>query len=141
MELQMHNNRPLLLVEDDEVDAKSVKRAMKDLNVTNPLYHKENGEEALRFLRDPKVEKPAIIILDINMPGMNGLEMLKILKHDEELKHIPVIILTTSRTEAERNEGFSTGAAGYMIKPVEYRQFVEVIRTINLYWTISELPE
>lgn len=137
----MHNNRCILLVEDDEVDAMSVKRALKDLNVTNTLYHVESGENALEYLKSEKNERPAIILLDINMPGMNGLELLRILKQDTELKHIPIIILTTSRIEGERYESFSIGAAGFMVKPVEYRQFVEVIRAINLYWTISELPE
>ena len=137
----MKEKRSILLVEDDDVDAMSVKRALKDLNVTNRLFHAENAESALTFLKNTENERPTIILLDINMPGMNGLELLKILKQDPDLRHIPVIILTTSRSEMERYESFFTGAAGYMVKPVEYQQFVEVMRTINLYWTLSELPE
>ena len=136
-----HNNRSILLVEDDEVDAMSVKRALKDLNVTNRLHHVENAELALEYLRSDKNERPAIILLDINMPGMNGIELLKIIKQDPDIRHIPIIILTTSRIEGEKYESFSSGAAGFMVKPVEYRQFVEVIRAINLYWTLSELVE
>lgn len=137
----MNKDKPILLVEDDEVDVMSVKRALRDLNVTNLLYHAGNGEEALLILKNPGNRLPAIILLDINMPRMNGIEFLKIVKLDPDLRQIPVIMLTTSRADIERNESFYTGAAGYMVKPVEYKQFVEVMRTINLYWTLSELPE
>ena len=132
--------KSILLVEDDLVDMMSVKRALRDLNVTNPLYHVENGEEALEFLRDDKNPVPAIILLDINMPKMNGLEFLEIAKKDEKLKLIPVIVLTTSRAEIDKFSSFNMGVAGYMIKPVDYQQFVEVMRAISVYWTISELP-
>nr|WP_321352292.1 response regulator [uncultured Methanoregula sp.] len=136
----MKNEKAILLVEDDMVDMMSVKRALKELQVTNPLYHVENGEEALEFLRNPANVKPAIILLDLNMPKMNGHEFLAIAKKDEELKRIPVIVLTTSRGELDKVQSFDQGVAGYMIKPVDYQQFVEVMRTIRLYWTLSELP-
>jgi CheY-like chemotaxis protein len=138
---QMHQDRSILLVEDDEIDVMSVRRALRDLKVANRLYHVGNGEEALEFLKNTDNERPAIILLDINMPRMNGIEFLKIIKQDPNYWHIPIVILTTSRAEMERHESFSTGAAGYMVKPVEYKQFVEVIRAIDLYWTLSELPD
>ena len=137
----MKKDKPIFLVEDDEVDVMSVKRALRDLNVLNKLYIAGNGEEALEILRNPENERPSIILLDINMPRMNGMEFLKIVKQDQDLRTIPVIMLTTSRADIERNESFFTGAAGYMVKPVEYKQFVEVMRAINVYWTLSELPE
>lgn len=137
----MRQDKPILLVEDDEVDVMSVRRALRDLKVTNRLYHVSNGEEALDFLHNPENERPSIILLDINMPRMNGIEFLKIIKQDPDHRQIPVIVLTTSRADMERYESFSTGAAGYMVKPVEYKQFVEVMRAINLYWTLSELPD
>ena len=137
----MHQDKPILLVEDDEVDVMSVRRALRELKVTNRLYHVNNGEEALEFLKNEENERPSIILLDINMPRMNGIEFLKIIKQDPDHRQIPVVILTTSRAEMERQESFSTGAAGFMVKPVEYKQFVEVMRTINLYWTLSELPD
>jgi len=136
----MKDEKAILLVEDDIVDMMSVKRALKELQVTNPLYHVENGEEALEFLRNPANVKPAIILLDLNMPKMNGHEFLAIAKKDEDLKRIPVIVLTTSRGELDKVQSFDQGVAGYMIKPVDYQQFVEVMRTIRLYWTLSELP-
>lgn len=136
----MKNNRSILLVEDDVVDMMSVKRALKDIKVTNPLVHVENGEEALEYLRSHENDQPAIILLDLNMPRMNGHEFLNIVKKDDSLKRIPVIVLTTSQGELDKIQSFDLGVAGYMIKPVDYQQFVEVMRTIRLYWTLSELP-
>jgi CheY-like chemotaxis protein len=118
----------------------TIKRALRDINVTNSLDIAGNGEEALSFLSNEKNEKPSIILLDLNMPKMNGIEFLKIVKQDDLLKRIPVIVLTTSKEEQDRVESFKLGVAGYMIKPVDYLQFVEVMRTINMYWTLSELP-
>lgn len=134
-------SKPILLVEDDQVDAMTVKRALKELNVTNPLVHRENGEAALAHLRDPGSEKPCIILLDLNMPLMNGIEFLQVVKQDEILRRIPVVVLTTSEEQQDKVSSFDLGVAGYMAKPVDYRQFVEVMRSINSYWTISEMPE
>lgn len=139
--MEMKTDETILLVEDDVVDAMTVKRALREINVTNNLVVKANGEEALTYLRDAKNPKPCIIILDLNMPKMNGLELLKALKEDEHLRRIPAVILTTSKGEQDRFESFNLSVAGYLIKPVEYPQFVEVVRNINLYWTLSELPE
>jgi CheY-like chemotaxis protein len=137
----MRTTKPILLVEDDKVDAMTIKRALQEINVTNVLKIVGNGEEALDFLRDDDNEKPAIILLDLNMPKMNGIEFLTIIKKDEDLKRIPAIVLTTSRDEQDRIDSFNLGIAGYMIKPVDYLQFVEVMKTIHIYWTLSELPE
>ena len=136
----MKDNKPILLAEDDVVDAMTVKRAFKEIHITNPLIIVENGEEALEYLRNPDNEKPAIILLDLNMPKMNGIEFLKIAKKEDDLKRIPVVVLTTSKEEQDRLESFNLGVSGYMIKPVDYAQFLEIIKTIHLYWTLSELP-
>lgn len=133
-------NKPILLVEDDEVDVMTVKRALKELHVTNPMAHLENGEEALAYLQNPKKEQPCIILLDINMPVMNGLEFLAKAKADSALKRIPVIMLTTSDQDEDKIDSFNLGVAGYIRKPVEYLKFLEIMRTIDVYWTISELP-
>jgi CheY-like chemotaxis protein len=133
-------NKPILLVEDDQVDVMTVTRALKELHVTNPLVTRENGEDALNYLRDPSSEKPCIILLDLNMPIMNGIEFMQVTKHDDELKAIPVVVLTTSEEQQDKVNSFNLGVAGYMAKPVDYRQFVEVMRTINAYWTVSEMP-
>ena len=132
--------KPILLVEDDDVDAMTVRRALKELNVTNQLARSTNGEEALSYLKEPQNEIPCIILLDLNMPKMNGTEFLDVIKKDESLKHIPVIVLTTSTEECDINESFNHSVGGYIVKPVDYKKFVDVIRIINLYWTLSELP-
>jgi len=130
-----------LLVEDDLVDAMTVERALKDLKVANPLVHTLNGEEALEYLRNDSNEKPCVILLDLNMPRMNGIELLKILKANDKLKRIPVIVLTTSRNTEDKWETFGLSVAGYIVKPADYKKFVEAIRAIDLYWTLSELPD
>jgi len=137
----MRSFKPILLVEDDQVDAMTVKRALKDINVTNSLDIVNDGEEALTFLKNPENEKPGIILLDLNMPKMNGIEFLKIAKKDESLKKIPVVVLTTSKEDQDKVDSFNLGVAGYMIKPVDYRKFVEVVKTIDIYWTLSEVPD
>jgi CheY-like chemotaxis protein len=133
-------NKPILLVEDDQVDTMTVIRALKEIHVTNRLVHVENGEEAVSYLRDPESEKQCIILLDLNMPIMNGIEFLQVVKRDDHLKRIPVVVLTTSEEQQDKVNSFNMGVAGYMAKPVDYRQFVEVMRSIDAYWTISEMP-
>lgn len=137
----MKIDKPILLVEDDEVDQMTVKRALSDIHVVNRLDITGDGEEALAFLRDEKKQKPGIILLDLNMPKMNGIEFLSVIKKDVNLKRIPVVILTTSEEEQDKVRSFDLGVAGYMVKPVDYAQFVEVVRTIDLYWTLSELSD
>ncbi|MRR10006.1 response regulator [bacterium] len=143
----MRDNIPILLVEDDQVDVMTVQRAFKRNNIINPLQVVGNGQEALDYLHrlgrcaDPAAcPTPGIILMDINMPVMNGIECLKALKADEQLKKIPVIMLTTSKEECDRVESFRLSVAGYIIKPVEFEKFVEAVKVLNLYWTLSELP-
>ncbi|MHC4062216.1 MAG: response regulator [Planctomycetota bacterium] len=137
----MQKLKPILLVEDDCVDAMTFKRTLGELGINNPVVHSVNGEEALAHLKADGNEEPCFIFLDLNMPRMNGIEFLKIVKADEGLKRIPVIVLTTSDNEKDIIESFEFGVAGYMVKPADYKRFVEVIRTINLYWNLSKLPD
>jgi CheY-like chemotaxis protein len=134
-------NKPILLVEDDSVDAMTVRRALKELHVANRLEHAGNGEEALAYLHDPYKERPCIILLDLNMPVMNGTEFLRVVKADSGLRRFPIVVLTTSDEEEDKLASFNLGVAGYIRKPVEYLKFVEIMRAINIYWTISETPE
>ena len=145
----MNGSFPILLVEDDLVDVMIVKRAFKEAKITNLLFVVGNGEKALNFLRhegayanaDDPPPKPGIILLDLNMPVMDGIEFLKIVKNDDNLKRIPVIVLTTSREESDRLKSYAFSVAGYIAKPVDFEKFVEAVRIIDLYWTLSELPE
>ncbi|ODS31276.1 MAG: two-component response regulator [Candidatus Scalindua rubra] len=145
----MRKNATILLVEDDKVDTMTVQRAFKKNRIMNPLYVTSNGKDALAYLRheraygDPeKSPRPGIIFLDLHMPEMNGIEFLKIVKADNDLRRIPVVVLTTSGEEEDLVESFNLGVAGYIIKPVEFNKFVESVRLIDLYWSLSELsPE
>lgn len=137
----MRNLKPILLIEDDDLHAMTVKRALKELKVKNGLVRKANGQEALEYLKNKKEKKPCVILLDLNMPKMTGIEFLKVAKADEVLKKIPVVILTTSNDQEDIVESYSLSAAGYIVKPMNYKKFVEAIRALDLYWTLSELPE
>ena len=138
----MKKHSAILMLEDDRVDAMTIERALKEeLNLTNQITWVQNGEEGLAFLRETAPKKPGLILLDLNMPKMNGIDFLKIVRQDPGFRTIPVVVLTTSDEERDRIESFNLGVAGYMLKPVDYVQFVEVVKTIGLYWTLSEVPE
>jgi CheY-like chemotaxis protein len=133
-------NKPILLIEDDQVDMMRVTRALKEIGVTNQVVHRKNGEDALNYLRDENNDKSCLILLDLNMPIMNGIEFLQAVKKDERVRRIPVVVLTTSDDPQDKLNSFNLGVAGYIPKLVDYRQFVEVMRAIDTYWTISGIP-
>jgi len=135
----MQNSKPILLVEDDDVDAITTRRALKEINVSNKLVHRVNGEEGLKYLQEDEPQ-PCVILLDLNMPRMNGFEFLQVVKASEEFKKIPVVVLTTSDADQNVVDSYKLGVAGYITKPVDYKQFVEAMRTLNMYWTLSRLP-
>lgn len=128
--------QPILLLEDDYVDVLTTRRALKELHVDNPLVVCENGEEGLAWLRDA-ADPPCLVLLDLNMPIMNGIEFLEHVKGDERLRRIPMVVLTTSEEMEDKVRSFDLGIAGYMAKSVNYRQFVEIMRSIDAYWTDS----
>ena len=136
----------ILLVEDDELDVMNVQRAFKKNNVLNPLFVAGNGLEALEMLRGTQGNPPQvplerrIILLDLNMPRMNGIEFLRELRGDAALTHIPVIVLTTSDEDRDKVEAFQLNVAGYIVKPVTLAHFIETMATLNKYWTLSEIP-
>ncbi len=135
--------RPLhiLLVEDDQVDQMNVKRAFERNNIVNPLYIAENGVEALEMLRDGRVpDERRLILLDLNMPKMNGIEFLELLRADEKLGATPVVVLTTSNDEQDKVQAYNLNVAGYLVKPVTFSNFVELTAALNKYWTLVEMP-
>ena len=140
MGVKMRSSKPILLIEDDRLDAMMVARALDELKVTNELVHKTNGKEALDYLTDEANKKPCFILLDLNMPKTNGVDFLRIAKADEALKRVPIVVLTSSTEEQDVIETFKLSVAGYIVKPMDYVKFVEAIRTLALYWTLSELP-
>lgn len=133
----------ILLVDDDEVDVMNVQRAFKKNNIVNPLYIARNGLEALEMLRgagDVTIpEERRLVLLDLNMPRMNGLEFLRELRADPELRCLTVVVLTTSDDDRDKVEAYELNVAGYILKPVTFTAFVEAMATLNKYWTISEI--
>lgn len=124
----------------------NVRRAFKKNNITNPLYVATNGVEALSMLRsensNPAIVPPTrrLILLDLNMPKMSGIEFLHELRTDPELKKTPVIVLTTSNQDKDRVEAYNLNVAGYILKPVTFTNFAETMATLNRYWMLCELP-
>ncbi len=138
---------PVLLVEDNKHDVFFIKRAWKLHKITNPLFVVPHGEACLQFLRhegdytnSEKFPRPGIILMDIRMPIMDGVECLDILKKDPQLKTIPVIMLTTSKEEEDRLRSYQLGCNTFIQKPVDFENFSNAIRNIQIYWTMSELP-
>ena len=136
----MRSYQPILLVEDDDADAIITRRALSDLKVANKLVHQVDGDVALEYLKDKDNARPCAILLDINMPKMNGLDFLAVVKADETLRSIPVMMLTTSDADRDVRKSYDLGAAGYIIKPVEYKDFVEAMKTMNMYWNLCRMP-
>ena len=131
----------ILLVEDDEVDVMNVQRSFKKNNISNPLFVAGNGVEALEMLRNGSVPaQNRLILLDINMPKMNGIEFLRALRADPALRSSPVVVLTTSNDDKDRMESFELNVAGYLLKPVTFNSFVELMLALNKYWMLVEMP-
>ncbi|KPJ66798.1 MAG: chemotaxis protein CheY [Coxiella sp. DG_40] len=129
----MQNSKPILLVEDDNVDVMVVERLLNNLKIVNSLVHFTNGQEALEYLRNEDDEKPCVIFLDLNMPKMNGIEFLKVVKAEQKLRKIPIVMLTTSKEEQDVIESFKFGINGYVVKPLDYEKFKEALGVINLH--------
>ena len=135
----MNKYKSILLVEDDEVDVMTLKRVFRKISVDNPLYVCSDGEKVLDWLGEHRKEKPGLILLDLNMPRMNGLEFLHMLKKDKDLQVIPVVVLTTSADLNDQAESFRNNVAGYMLKSIDYQEFILSMTVIRDYWQQSEL--
>lgn len=138
----------VLMAEDDEHDILATRRAWNKHHISNPLYIVNDGEECLDFLHrrgkytEPgTAPRPGILLLDIRMPKMDGLAVLKHIRQDEQLRRLPVVILTTSRAEEDRLRSYDLGANAYIVKPVGFNNFSDAVRTINLFWQLVDLPE
>jgi len=131
----------ILLVEDDQVDVMNVRRAFQRNRITNPLFVAGDGVEGLQVLRDGTVPSDRrLILLDLNMPRMSGIEFLREVRRDPHLQHTPVVVLTTSNDERDKIEAYNLNVAGYILKPVTFVNFVEVMAALNKYWSLVELP-
>jgi CheY-like chemotaxis protein len=133
-------SRPLniLLVEDDAIEVMKFNRVVKNLETKHKITEANNGEEALNLLKDRTVN-PDIIILDLNMPKVNGLEFLKIIKQDDARRFIPTIILTTSNNFSDIKECYQNGIAGYVVKPLKHDDYMTSTKKLLEYWSSNEL--
>lgn len=135
----------VLVVDDDDVDQMAIRRAFKRLRIANPLYSARDGVEALEMLRGDNdheaIGKPYMILLDLKMPRMTGLEFLEELRRDPVHRHAIVFVLTTSRDEQDKLGAYDRHVAGYIVKSRVSKEFVEVINLLDCYWQIVELPE
>ena len=137
----------ILLVEDNMDDAELATLALRKRNIANSLVHLENGAEALDFLfgKGKYAERnisnqPKVILLDLKMPKIDGLEVLKQIKADEETKTIPVVILTSSKENPDIEQAYLLGANSYMVKPVEFDNFTQAVAEIGMYWLLYNHP-
>lgn len=131
----------ILLVDDDDVDVMGVQRALKKLKILNPIVRARDGIEGLELLRDPQaVKRPYIVLLDLNMPRMSGLEMLAELRKDSALSSAVVFVLTTSKADEDKVEAYQQHIAGYIIKSQVGDGFLRVMEMLDHYWRVVELP-
>ena len=128
----------ILFIEDDKIETMKMQRTVSKLQVKHKITEVNNGEKALEILKTSS-RLPDIILLDLNMPRMNGIEFLKILKQDENYKYLPTIILTTSQNRADLLECYRIGIAGYIIKPLKYQDYEGKIQKVFSYWEVNEL--
>jgi CheY-like chemotaxis protein len=129
-----------MVIEDDDIDAMSLQRVMRIIQVSNPLVLAAHGKAALDYLATPGNPIPCMILLDLNMPVMGGLEFLRTIKQHSSWRRIPVVVLTDSREQQHMLDSFELGAAGFLPKCSDHQRFVELMRIWNQYWTWSDLP-
>jgi len=130
----------ILLVEDNPDDERLTLRALKEHNVTNPVEVALDGQEAIDVLFDPKRKLPALVLLDLRLPKVGGLEVLRRLRADPARKLVPVVILTSSQEESDLVQGYSFGANSYIRKPVDFKQFSSAVSHLSMYWLLLNEP-
>jgi two-component system response regulator len=141
------NMKSILLVEDNPDDVQLTKRALKQNNITNELVVVNDGVEAMDYLTEASAAPPgsskalpALILLDLNLPRMNGLEVLKRIRANDRLKRLPVVVLTSSKEDGDILKSYDSGANSYIRKPVEFERFTESVRDLGLYWLLLNEP-
>ncbi len=140
----MTNTVHLLLIEDDEVDIQGFKRAFSKQRIANPITVAQDGIEGLEYLRGsngkPRLPRPFIILLDLNMPRMNGIEFLETIRADQELKDAIVFMITTSKAEEDKTRAYGLNVAGYIVKQDPVNTFLDAVALLEHYWKVVELP-
>ena len=136
----MEKRLDVLLIEDNLIEVMKMERAISSLGLNHTINVANNGEEALEILEDNQ-QWPDLILLDLNMPRISGIEFLMILKNNEDLKHIPTVILTTSDNQKDIEECYRIGVSGYIVKPLKYYDYVDKIQNVLSYWGINEIKQ
>jgi len=131
----------ILVVEDDEVDVANIQRAFQKANLVNPMHFAGDGQEAIDMLNSGQIKNPLLILLDIKMPRKDGIEFLTELRTMESWNHVPVVMLTTSNAEKDKLAAYNLNVSGYILKPVSFADFVEVVTKVGSYWSLSQFPE
>ncbi len=140
----MNKDVTIIVVDDDDIDAKGIERAFRKAHISNPIVRAESGIEALQMLRGTdgveKINKPYILLVDLNMPRMNGIEFIQELRHDEMLKDSVAFVLTTSKAEEDKAAAYDLNIAGYIVKENVGQDFMHLVGLIDHYWRLIELP-
>lgn len=134
------DNKSILLVEDNPDDEKLTLRAFSKNKVFNPVIVAHDGQEAVDYLFDPGKRLPAVVLLDLQLPKINGLDVLRRLRADARTKLVPVVILTSSRADSDMIAGYNLGCNSYIRKPVDFDKFVEAAGQLGLYWLVINEP-
>lgn len=144
----MKDIKPILLAEDSLADAEMAIDALREANLANPIVHVEDGVETMEYLlregryADRELGDPSVLLLDIKMPRMDGLEVLQRIRSNDQLKHIPVVILSSSREESDLAQSWNLGVNAYVVKPVDINQFFEAVKTLGRFWAVfNQAPQ
>ncbi|PWK53890.1 response regulator [Pleionea mediterranea] len=140
MQSKNYQQVSILLVEDDDVDAESIQRALKKLRIANPVYRAKDGLKAISMLQNDEVPYPRIILLDLNLPKKSGLEVLEFLRSDKTLRSSIVFVLTTSKSDEDICAAYQKNVAGYIIKDEMTESFEQVLDMLSTYWRLIEIP-
>ncbi len=143
----MNDLKPILLVEDDPRDAQLTLQALADCNLANRVTLVRDGVEAMEYLqydgnyKTRKKESPAVVLLDIKMPRMDGLEVLRAIRSDKKLKILPIVMLSSSRENPDLKECYALGVNAYVVKPVDFKEFIDSVKNLGVFWAlINEIP-
>lgn len=141
---RMAGVRPILLVEDNPMDVDLTLEAFREHGVVNPILVCRDGEEALQYIAEHRAatdpQLPALVLLDLRLPKVDGIEVLRQARNDEVWKQVPVVVLTTSRENADIESAYRLGVNSYIVKPVDFLAFADVVKTIKIYWLLTNEP-
>lgn len=135
-----HNDVAVLLAEDDDIEAEGIRRAFKKMKIKNPIFRVKNGLEALELLRSDVISVPRVVLLDLNMPKMGGLEFLQAIRNDELISDTIIFVFTTSKSEKDMVAAYKKNIAGYIVKSDLDKSLLDLVELLKSYWRAVEMP-